>query len=112
VRSDLSSRSSARSGRFLRKSKTISCGSGRKRSTTPSSTRAETVLVQLAFDAESVRLSVQDDGRGFDPRHRDNSSAGHFGLVGMRERADEMGGDLTIKSGAGQGTEVSVTVPI
>ncbi len=74
--------------------------------------RAETVLVNLAFDAESVRLSVQDDGLGFDPRSRDDSSTGHFGLVGMRERADEMGGAFTIKSGAGQGTEVCVTVPI
>lgn len=74
--------------------------------------RAQTVLVNLAFDDESVRLSVRDDGRGFDAQHRDKSSSGHFGLVGMRERADDMGGDFTIKSDVGQGTEVSVTVPI
>jgi signal transduction histidine kinase len=74
--------------------------------------RAQTVRVHLAFDTDSVQLSVHDDGRGFDPRPRDSGSAGHFGLVGMRERADEMGGAFTIKSGAGEGTEVSVTVPI
>jgi ligand-binding sensor domain-containing protein/signal transduction histidine kinase len=74
--------------------------------------RARTIRVDLAFDAVSVRLSVHDDGRGFDPRRGDSSSAGHFGLVGMRERADEMGGTFTIESGAGEGTEISVTVPI
>jgi signal transduction histidine kinase len=74
--------------------------------------RAETVLVHLAFDADCVRLSVRDDGCGFDSGRRDKSSAGHFGLVGMRERADGMGGALTIKSEAGEGTEVSVTMPI
>lgn len=74
--------------------------------------RAKTVLVQIAFDAETVRLSVQDDGCGFDPQRRDNSSTGHFGLVGMRERADDMGGAVTITSGEGAGTVVCVTVPI
>ncbi len=74
---------------------------------------AQTIHVLLAFDADSVRLSVHDDGRGFDPQPSDRSSSGHFGLVGMRERAEEMGGELTITSGAGdQGTDVSVTVPI
>jgi signal transduction histidine kinase len=52
---------------------------------------------------------VQDDGRGFDPAAP--ATVGHFGLVGMRERAAKLGGTLGIRSAAAAGTEVVVTVP-
>jgi ligand-binding sensor domain-containing protein/signal transduction histidine kinase len=73
---------------------------------------ARTVSVSLSFDVGKVQLSVRDDGGGFDPRKYDNGSGGHFGLVGMRERADEMGGSAVINSRTGEGTEVVVSIPI
>lgn len=74
--------------------------------------RARTIYVNLLFDASGVRLSVRDDGRGFDPAGQDGGRGGHFGIVGMRERAEEMGGALVIESEAGRGSEVSVGVPL
>jgi signal transduction histidine kinase len=59
-----------------------------------------------------VRLEVKDDGRGFDAATYDGGRGGHFGLVGMRERAEQMGGTAHFKSEPGAGTEVVVRVPI
>jgi signal transduction histidine kinase len=71
---------------------------------------ADVITVSLSFDAENVRLSVRDDGCGFDSGN--DGSDGHFGIVGMRERAAEMGGSVSVNSRPGEGTEVSVGVPI
>jgi ligand-binding sensor domain-containing protein/signal transduction histidine kinase len=74
--------------------------------------QARTIAVNLDFDARGVRLSVRDDGRGFDRQSQSNGSNGHFGLVSMRERAEEMGGSVQINSSPGEGSEVLVSVPI
>jgi signal transduction histidine kinase len=76
--------------------------------------QARMINVSLSFDAERVRLDVRDDGRGFDARNGgdDNGSEGHFGIVGMRERAAGMGGTVVVNSSPGAGSEVSVSVPI
>ena len=71
---------------------------------------AERILVNLKFDNKHVQLSVRDDGRGFDAEKQ--TSNGHFGLVGMRERAEQIGGTLFISSREGEGTEVTVDVPV
>jgi ligand-binding sensor domain-containing protein/signal transduction histidine kinase len=68
------------------------------------------ITVSLSFDAGNVRLGVRDDGRGFDSRN--GGGDGHFGIIGMRERAAEMGGTVAVNSRQGEGTEVSVSVPI
>ena len=70
--------------------------------------------VRIAFISEDgwARVTVHDDGLGFDP---DASSAGmeeHIGLRLMRERAEEVGGSLSLKSASGQGTELTVRVPV
>ena len=57
-----------------------------------------------------VRLRVADDGKGFDPATAQGASAGHFGLVGMRERASRLG-TFTLDTRPGAGTRVIVTVP-
>jgi ligand-binding sensor domain-containing protein/signal transduction histidine kinase len=72
--------------------------------------QAQRVLINLRFDAQSVQLGIRDDGRGFDPLAQNVD--GHFGLVGMRERAEQIGGKLSIRSDQGSGTEVLVDVPI
>src|SRR5438876_4303091 len=64
--------------------------------------------VQLIFDSREIRLTLRDDGRGFDPQRRHEG----FGLQGMRERAEGMGGHLSIESANGKGTMISIVLPI
>ena len=73
---------------------------------------AQRILVNLLFDAKRVQLIVRDDGRGFNNQAAGNGRDGHFGLIGMRERAEQIGGTLSIKTTEGSGTEVVVDVPI
>ena len=73
---------------------------------------AKQIFVNLIFDVRRVQLSVRDDGRGFDNQVAGNGQAGHFGLIGMRERAEQIGGTLSVHSTAGGGTEVVADVPI
>lgn len=70
---------------------------------------SENVFVRLHYDDESLRLSVRDDGRGFDLSDHTVRS-GHFGILVMEERARKLGGDLHISTSADKGTEVAVTV--
>jgi signal transduction histidine kinase len=72
--------------------------------------RAKRIEVGLNFDTRNVRLSVRDDGRGFDPREQ--IADGHFGLLGMRERAEQIGGVLSIDSTPERGTQIAVDVPL
>ncbi len=62
----------------------------------------------LAAGADSLRLSVEDSGRGFDPAAR--AGAGH-GLRGMEERVAALGGSLTITSAIGRGTQLCAQIP-
>ena len=71
---------------------------------------ARKLIVKMTFDIQHVQLSVRDDGRGFDVAT--GIKNGHFGLVGMRERAERIGGRLNILSSTDTGTEVVVDVPI
>jgi signal transduction histidine kinase len=71
---------------------------------------AQRILVKLNFAARHVQLSVRDNGRGFEPQT--TNGAVHFGLTGMRERAGQMGGQLSIHSSPGAGTEIVVDVPV
>ena len=70
------------------------------------------VQVHLAFEPRGVRLIVADDGQGFEPREAFSEGGGHFGLLGMRERAERLGGELGLDSAPGQGTRVTVTAPL
>ena len=74
---------------------------------------ATEVEVELAFEPDRVRLCVTDDGCGFEvPQNLDElPAAGKLGLVGMRERAELLGGTLQLTSRAGAGTRVTVQVP-
>ena len=73
---------------------------------------ASRIEVQLSYGEKSFELRVRDDGKGIDPKFlADEGPAGHFGLRGMRERAQQIGGQLTVWSGPGSGTEVVLSVP-
>ena len=62
---------------------------------------------RLTFNKKEVRLELRDDGDGFKIKERHDG----FGLTGMRERADQMGGQLKITSARGKGTKVVVSLP-
>jgi signal transduction histidine kinase len=56
-----------------------------------------------------VRITVEDNGRGFDPHAPEDQTDGHFGIRIMRARAERFGGELQIASAAGQGTRVTLS---
>ncbi|MEV6342457.1 sensor histidine kinase [Actinoplanes sp. NPDC051851] len=68
---------------------------------------ANEVAVLLAYAPESVRIVVRDDGRGFDA-----GLTGGFGLPGMRSRAEQVGGALTVHSDPDTGTTIELEVPL
>ena len=73
---------------------------------------ARNVVVDLHFDSDRIHLRVKDDGCGFDPEAAREKTAGkNFGLVGISERARAMGGQLTLESRPGSGTEVECHLP-
>ncbi|MBI1794167.1 MAG: hypothetical protein HYR70_08235 [Chloroflexi bacterium] len=75
--------------------------------------KARRAALYMAFDTE-IKLEVADDGIGFSvPKSpTDFAPSGHFGLLGMRERADLIGARLEVQSGAGGGTRLFVHLPV
>ncbi len=72
---------------------------------------ARQIEVQLTYDEKSFELRVRDDGKGIDPKFlADECPAGHFGLRGMRERAQQIGGNLSVWSAPASGTELVLSV--
>jgi len=74
--------------------------------------QAKNIRLRLHYEPRVVELSIRDDGRGFDTERALPSEAGHFGLLGMRERAEKIGGTLNLVSRPGAGTTVQVQVPL
>jgi signal transduction histidine kinase len=72
--------------------------------------RASVIEVELRFERQHVFLRVRDDGRGFDPGVSFAVDMSRFGLTGMQERAEQMGGSLQVRSQRGLGTEVTLAV--
>jgi signal transduction histidine kinase len=72
---------------------------------------ARTINVSMAFAENQFTLSVEDDGRGFDPANPPRSEGG-FGLVGMKGRADELNGQLKVRTAPNSGTEIILSVPL
>jgi signal transduction histidine kinase/ligand-binding sensor domain-containing protein len=71
--------------------------------------RANRVQVELRRSDSELLLSICDDGDGFNPLA---SHSGHFGLIGMRERAQEIGAQLQITSAPGCGSQIKVRLPL
>lgn len=74
---------------------------------------ADLVKVSLTLDEDAITLDVNDNGKGFElpDDWLELARKGHLGLVGMRERADEVNGKLLIRSSETHGTQVQVIVP-
>ncbi len=73
---------------------------------------ASRIEVELRNEGRKLHLQIADNGRGFEPGDVFSSGGGHFGLIGMRERAERMGGELQLASEPGSGTKLEVTVPL
>jgi signal transduction histidine kinase len=73
---------------------------------------ASKIGVKLHTEARKLYLRIQDNGHGFEQDGVFSSRGGHFGLIGMRERAERLGGELHLESRRGEGTEVEVKVPL
>jgi len=71
----------------------------------------ETIALRLEFEGRWFAMEIHDDGRGFAGAPPDGAS-GHYGIVGMRERAAAIGASLKVESQAGAGTRVRLLLPL
>jgi signal transduction histidine kinase len=74
--------------------------------------QASNVEIMLCWGRRELRLAVRDDGIGM-PRSivKNGGRDGHFGIIGMRERAERIGGVLSLTSRKSMGTEIALAVP-
>ncbi|MCR5838376.1 MAG: sensor histidine kinase [Kiritimatiellae bacterium] len=72
--------------------------------------RADTIEIVGKLEGRRLSFTVTDDGRGFDPKSCRGSKDGHFGILGMKERAKAFNGSIEIASAPGKGTTVSVVL--
>ena len=72
---------------------------------------AKHLSVELEYGQDQIALEIRDDGRGFAADSQPDSTPGHYGLTGMRERAAAIGGTLELTSEPGQGTVVRLRAP-
>ncbi len=70
------------------------------------------ITVRLLGNDHNLTLRVSDNGCGFEPEDAFVGMGGHFGLIGIRERAERIGGELRLESQPGRGTQVEVSVPL
>ena len=70
------------------------------------------IAVKVAFRALDVELEVKDNGVGFDPVATAAGGNGHFGILGMRERVEQLGGSLTLNGAPGNGMTVIARIPV
>ena len=72
---------------------------------------ARHIKVAGAFEADTLKFSVTDDGCGFNPESCPGVEQGHFGLQGVRERVESAGGEIAIESSPGHGSRFSISLP-
>jgi signal transduction histidine kinase len=72
---------------------------------------ASVIKVELRFSPQTILLQIQDDGKGFETRACAGPKDGHFGLLGIRERTERLGGQVVITSTPGAGTFIRVEIP-
>jgi signal transduction histidine kinase len=75
---------------------------------------AKSVAVRMASSGQTLRITVEDDGRGFDPEasNRKPDSEGGFGLFSVRERMSDLGGQLEVESAPGKGCRATLVLPL
>ena len=73
--------------------------------------QARRITTEIRYDKRHFRLRVRDDGKGMDENTKQPQPSGHFGLPGMRERAETVGGRLEVWSKLNSGTQVELSIP-
>jgi signal transduction histidine kinase len=73
--------------------------------------RAKQIEAEVEYRPTELRIAVRDDGCGIDARQLERQGSGHWGLLGMRERAERIGARLCLLSKVRMGTEVELRVP-
>jgi signal transduction histidine kinase len=74
--------------------------------------QATRVIARVRYERRALTVVVEDNGQGLEPQvQRDGSRSGHWGMVGMRERAARIGARLAVDSVAGKGVTVKLSVP-
>ena len=68
--------------------------------------------ILLGFDPRGLEVEIEDDGCGFDSAMSRWSDDRHYGLVGMRERVEQLGGKFSLTSSPGKGTLVQMRIPV
>ena len=71
---------------------------------------AKAIEAEILY-GDSLRVRIRDDGKGIAPAIMKGGRSGHYGLPGMRERAERVGGKLEVWSGSGAGTEIQLSIP-
>ena len=74
--------------------------------------KADKIKVAGSIENNTLMFSVQDNGSGFTPDTAPGITEGHFGLQGIRERIDELGGTFMVSSTPGKGTKATVTITL
>ena len=72
---------------------------------------AHALRIHVQFGTRTLRLTIADDGRGFSVEQDFHAYAGHFGLLGMQERAAGLGGALMVESSPHGGTRITLLLP-
>ena len=73
--------------------------------------QATRIEAEITYNERLLRLRIRDDGKGIDPKLLDAGRDGHWGLTGMRERAEQIGARLDIWSEIGAGAEIELSIP-
>ena len=68
--------------------------------------------IQVHYEIKRLRMQIEDNGVGISSDMADAPPAGHFGLIGMRERTQAIGGTLTMNSTPAEGTKITVELPL
>ena len=74
--------------------------------------QAKNIRITIACVDGALTLQVLDNGVGFQPDDVPGPDYGHYGIQGMRERVNRLGGSLSIKSAPGKGTQVEARIPL
>jgi len=69
------------------------------------------IMVEIRYSRDCLCISIRDDGCGIDPQILNSGRAGHWGLLGMRERAERIDAQFSVQSRIARGTEIKLSVP-
>jgi len=73
---------------------------------------ASNVVIDIQREESNIQITVDDDGRGFNPTQAKGAETGGFGLFSIRQRLTYVGGQLIVESGEGKGTRVTLIAPL